>query len=113
MPTEKKRPAIDAMQAAVRSQQRPSAFDQHGAAQFLEQECGQRVAAKTLQKLRCIGGGPAFYRGYGRRCYYTEEALREWADAHRSPIVRSTSELPGCGRTTKGASERKSLVRTE
>src|SRR5436190_22451660 len=94
MPTDKQRSTADASRAATSSLQRPRSFDQNRAAEFIDQECGERVAPKTLQKLRCIGGGPAFYRGYGGRCYYTEEALREWAAAHRSPLVLSTSELP-------------------
>ncbi len=49
-------------------------------------------AAKTLGKLRCIGGGPEFHKA-GRVVLYTREALDAWATAKVSRPLRSTSEL--------------------
>jgi hypothetical protein len=69
-----------------------SARDTAAASQFLRQS-GVPVAPTTLRKLRCIGGGPAFYKALGR-VLYEERALIEWAQSKRSPEVNSTSELP-------------------
>ncbi len=69
-------------------------FDQDASAAFLWDECGVRIAPKTLQKLRSVGGGPNFYKGYGGRVFYEPASLCAWAAATRSPTVASTSELP-------------------
>src|SRR5262245_45421570 len=38
-------------------------FGQIGASQFLREEEGIEVSPKTLQKRRCVGGGPLFFKG--------------------------------------------------
>ena len=48
------------------------------------------LSASTLTKLRLTGGGPT-YRKLGRSVRYTEQEVREWADARTR---RSTSD-PG------------------
>lgn len=50
-------------------------------------------AARTLSKLRCVGGGPAYQRA-GRIVLYTRPALDVWARARLGPPQRSTSERP-------------------
>lgn len=37
---------------------------------------------RTLEKLRCIGGGPEYYK-LGRKVYYTDETLTAWAESRR------------------------------
>jgi hypothetical protein len=63
--------------------------DTREAAAFLT-AIGYRTAAATLNKLRCLGGGPEF-RKFGRRPLYQEEALLSWAQARTSGPKRSTS----------------------
>ena len=67
-------------------------FDQVQGSAFLK-KLGVKVAPKTLQKRRVIGGGPPFRKVMGR-VVYEREGLRAWAEAQRSPLVTSTSELP-------------------
>lgn len=71
-------------------------FDQEQASVFLEQR-GVRRRPKTLQKLRCVGGGPPFRKVAGR-AIYEHSSLIEWADAQKSPLVTSTSELDSINR---------------
>lgn len=66
-------------------------FDQVQGSAFLK-ELGVKVAPKTLQKRRVIGGGPPFRKVMGR-VVYEREGLRAWAGAQRSRLVTSTSEL--------------------
>ncbi|MGO8915858.1 MAG: DNA-binding protein [Stellaceae bacterium] len=56
-------------------------------------ERGTPAAVATLNKLACVGGGPAFQL-FGRRPLYDPDDLDAWADARLSKKVRSTSELP-------------------
>lgn len=65
-------------------------LSRHEAAAFLC-ERGYRVAVATLNKLACVGGGPAF-RKFGRRPLYAPADLMAWAAARTSGPVRSTSE---------------------
>jgi hypothetical protein len=60
------------------------------AAEYLRDRYGHG-AAKTLSKLRCIGGGPEFHKA-GRVVVYTREALDKWATGILSRPLRSTSE---------------------
>ncbi len=60
------------------------------ASEYLKARYGHG-AAKTLSKLRCVGGGPAFHK-CGRVVVYTREALDKWALAKLSKPLRSTSE---------------------
>ncbi|ATQ68731.1 MULTISPECIES: helix-turn-helix domain-containing protein [Methylosinus] len=46
---------------------------------------------RTLVKLRCIGGGPAFRR-IGRAVVYERDALDRWAQARLSRPMSSTSD---------------------
>ena len=68
-------------------------FDQKRAATFLQAR-GHKIAAATLQKLRCVGGGPKWRCVFGNRVIYSEADLVEWADRHTSPPIESTSGLP-------------------
>jgi hypothetical protein len=49
---------------------------------------GLTVAAKTLRKYRCIGGGPEFRR-FGRTPVYEPEALDRWVEEKLTPPRRS------------------------
>lgn len=53
---------------------------------------GLPCAAATLEKLRCVGGGPRF-RKFGRYVRYDAADLDTWADSKISDPVSSTSEL--------------------
>jgi hypothetical protein len=55
-------------------------------------ERGLPVAATTLNKLRCVGGGPRFVRFGGRKVAYPEQALLAWLSGRLTPEVASTSE---------------------
>jgi predicted DNA-binding transcriptional regulator AlpA len=46
------------------------------------------LSPSTLNKLRCVGGGPPFLK-FGRSVRYLPEDCRAWRDARR---VRHTSE---------------------
>jgi hypothetical protein len=64
--------------------------DTREAAAFLT-ERGFRIAPATLNKLRCLGGGPHF-EVFGRRPLYREKALLEWVRARTTPPLHSTSD---------------------
>lgn len=55
---------------------------------------GLFVAPRTLNKYRCVGGGPEFVK-FGRAVRYSREALDAWRDAKLSPPRRNTSETAG------------------
>lgn len=40
---------------------------------------GLPCAVKTLEKLACIGGGPKMVK-FGRRVFYTPDALEAWIE---------------------------------
>lgn len=40
---------------------------------------GLPCAVKTLEKLACVGGGPEMVK-FGRRVFYTPDALETWID---------------------------------
>jgi hypothetical protein len=61
------------------------------AAEYLRTRWGVPCSPKTLAKLACIGGGPA-YRLYGRIPLYTHADLDAYAEGKLSKPVRSTSE---------------------
>ncbi len=50
-------------------------------------------SVRTLAKLRCIGGGPAFSKAGSSIVLYTKAALDAWAQSKISAPVRSTSEM--------------------
>lgn len=60
------------------------------AATYVQEERGVPCKPKTLQKLRTIGGGPA-YQKFGNRVLYTKAALDEWVDDKLSPPRRSSA----------------------
>jgi hypothetical protein len=64
--------------------------DTKQAAGFLSQY-GYRTAPATLNKLRCIGGGPEFEL-FGRRPIYRPTKLLDWARLRTTGPVRSTSD---------------------
>ena len=66
-------------------------YDTRAAAQWLTDR-GIRRSAKTLRKLRCVGGGPRF-RYLNRKPYYTEPDLVDWVEAGLSESLGSTSEI--------------------
>ncbi len=68
-------------------------YDTAGASKFIYDEYGERISRQTYRKWRCVGGGPAFFKGVGGRVFYREGTLRAWIEAKRSPEVGSTSEL--------------------
>lgn len=70
----------------------PSFLDQATASLFLLHVCGIRLAPKSLQKRRVIGGSPPF-RKFGTRVAYPRDQLKAWGDAQGGPVVNSTSEL--------------------
>lgn len=61
------------------------------AAEYLKARYGHG-AAKTLSKLRVIGGGPEF-RKSGRLVLYETRSLDDWATSKLSRPLRSTSEV--------------------
>ncbi len=64
-------------------------IDRKQASEYLG-SLGLNVAPRTLGKLACIGGGPAF-RHFGRRVRYERPALLAWAEGRLSPPRTSTS----------------------
>jgi hypothetical protein len=64
--------------------------DTRQAATFLT-DLGFRTAPATLNKLRCIGGGPEF-EFFGRRPLYREIALLNWVAGRCTGQRRSTSD---------------------
>src|SRR5262249_12737301 len=61
-------------------------LDTRQASAFLA-ERGYKTAPATLNKKRCVGGGPEFEL-FGRRPLYTEKALLEWVQARTTPLLR-------------------------
>jgi hypothetical protein len=58
---------------------------------------GYTTAPATLNKLRCIGGGPAFEK-FGRRPLYSETSLLEWVQSRTTHPLRSTSDIKNMAR---------------
>ena len=69
-----------------------SYLDQVAASAYLWRACGVKIAPKTLQKRRVVGGGPPFRKVIGR-VVYERAPLKAWGEAQRSAPVTSTSEL--------------------
>ena len=76
-------------------------IDTRQASDFLI-ERGYKIAPATLNKKRCVGGGPEFEL-FGRRPLYTERALLEWVQSHTTDSLRSTSDLTARRRQRKPA----------
>jgi hypothetical protein len=81
-------------------------LDTRQASAFLSDR-GYNTAPATLNKMRCVGGGPEFEL-FGRRPLYTETALLEWVRARTTRPLRSTSDLAGAARAagTRGRAAR-------
>lgn len=60
-------------------------------ASLLKDVIGLPVAKKSLEKMRCVGGGPPFQR-FGRDVRYPREAALGWAFAKLSAPMSSTSQ---------------------
>lgn len=60
--------------------------------EILETAIGYAPSPKTLNKLRCIGGGPPFKK-VGRRVLYDVAGSIAHYEAKSSGVVHSTSEL--------------------
>jgi len=69
----------------------PTYLRRKAAAEYIRARWGIPCSDKTLAKLACIGGGPA-YRRFGRIPLYTVEDLDQFAQANIGKLVRSTSE---------------------
>jgi hypothetical protein len=69
----------------------PAYLRRRAAADYLRQRWGIPCSEKTLAKLACVGGGPA-YRRFGRIPLYAHADLDEFAQAKIGKPVRSTSE---------------------
>lgn len=63
------------------------------ASTYLAEKHGVTMSAKTLAKLACIGGGPAF-RLDGRFPLYDASELDRWAIERLGDPISSTSERP-------------------
>jgi hypothetical protein len=73
--------------------------DTRQAAAFLTDR-GFRIAPATLNKLRCVGGGPAFEK-FGRRPLYSETSLLAWVQARTTGPLRSSSDAKKTARTNQ------------
>ena len=62
------------------------------AAEFLRAQFGFG-AISTLNKLRCVGGGPPFHRIGVRLVAYDKQELADWAASKIGPPLKSTSEV--------------------
>jgi hypothetical protein len=62
------------------------------ACDYLLERHGIVRAPATLNKLRVVGGGPAFRKIGAKHVAYEEIALDTWADSLVSRPLRSTSE---------------------
>ncbi|CAM5774423.1 hypothetical protein LMIY3S_04513 [Labrys miyagiensis] len=61
------------------------------ALKYLHEKHGVKLAAQTLAKLRCVGGGPAFQH-FGRWPLYDEADLDTWVHERLSGRKTSTSD---------------------
>ena len=64
------------------------------AANYVQERWGYPLAARTLAKLACVGGGPVFRRA-SRYPLYTIDDLDQWVRAKLTRPVRTTSEYSG------------------
>ena len=65
-------------------------LDTREASEFLTAS-GYTTVPATLNKLRCVGGGPAFEK-FGRRPLYSETSLLEWVRRRTTHSLLSTSD---------------------
>lgn len=67
------------------------------ASRFLTEEHGIPVAASTLRKFRCVGGGPKFST-FGRRILYRADDLKIWATQRIiGPKTSTSDDMKGLG----------------
>jgi hypothetical protein len=74
-------------------------LDTREASEFLTAS-GYTTAPATLNKLRCVGGGPAFEK-FGRRPLYSETSLLEWVRRRTTRPLRSTSDTKNTAHPTQ------------
>jgi hypothetical protein len=48
-----------------------------------------KLSPSSLEKFRCVGGGPVFHRAGAKICLYHRDALDAWLNEKR---MRSTSD---------------------
>ena len=65
-------------------------FNPDEAPEYMREAHGLTIAKATLNKLRCVGGGPSF-RKFGRAVMYDRTDLDAWANAKLSKPFSSTS----------------------
>ena len=69
-------------------------FRTDGASEYLAVVHGVPISPRTLDKLRCVGGGPEFQK-FGRTVLYHRDALDAWALRKLGEPISSTSEVGG------------------
>lgn len=76
---------------------RKARFNPQEAPKYIKAAFGVDIATATLNKMRCVGGGPAFEH-FGRAVFYARAGLDEWVAARLGTPKTSTSD-----NTTSGA----------
>ena len=66
-------------------------FRSDEASAYLAETHGIPISPRTLDKLRSVGGGPAFQK-FNRAVLYHRDALDAWASEKLGQPIRSTSE---------------------
>ncbi len=66
-------------------------FRSDEASAYLAGTHGIPISPRTLDKLRSVGGGPAFQK-FNRAVLYHRDALDAWASEKLGQPIRSTSE---------------------
>jgi len=61
------------------------------ASAYLAEVHGTPVAVATLNKMRCVGGGPQFNR-FGRAILYPRDSLDAWVAERLGATMTSTSQ---------------------
>lgn len=69
-------------------------FRSDEASAYLATVHGIPISPRTLDKLRSVGGGPAFQK-FNRSVLYHRDALDSWALEKLGQPLRSTSEISG------------------
>ena len=80
------------LSSALRSDTTPAAFLRRSeAGQYLKAKYGF-CSERSLAKLACLGGGPAYRKLGQRTVLYAPADLDDWAEGLMSRPVRSTSD---------------------
>lgn len=62
-------------------------LNQTEAAAHCSEKYGLKISPKTLEKKRCIGGGPPFHK-FGNKAVYSVAALEQWiAQQLGEPVI--------------------------